>query len=146
MGWGLPGGASGKEPICQCRWRKRCGFDPWVKKIPWRRAWQPTAVFLPGEFPWTEEPGRLRSIGLQSRTGLKWLSTHIRIYSHGECSTNNYFYTTSSYCFCQTLYSRLQWQNAWCKLGNGTPPHPPPPLQGSGTADIHCLRLAPAEP
>ena len=28
---------------------KRCGFDPWVWKIPWRRAWQPTPVFLPGE-------------------------------------------------------------------------------------------------
>ena len=28
---------------------KRCGFDPWVGKIPWRRKWQPTAVFLPGE-------------------------------------------------------------------------------------------------
>ena len=28
----------------------RRGFDPWVRKIPWRRAWQPTPVFLPGEF------------------------------------------------------------------------------------------------
>ena len=28
---------------------KRCGFDPWVEKIPWRRAWQPTLVFSPGE-------------------------------------------------------------------------------------------------
>ena len=27
---------------------KKCGFDPWVWKIPWRRAWKPTAVFLPG--------------------------------------------------------------------------------------------------
>ena len=27
----------------------RCRFDPWVGKIPWRRAWQPTPVFLPGE-------------------------------------------------------------------------------------------------
>ena len=27
----------------------RPGFDPWVRKIPWRRAWQPTPVFLPGE-------------------------------------------------------------------------------------------------
>ena len=27
----------------------RYGFDPWVGKIPWRRAWQPTLVFLPGE-------------------------------------------------------------------------------------------------
>ena len=27
----------------------RCGFDPWVGKIPWKRKWQPTPVFLPGE-------------------------------------------------------------------------------------------------
>ena len=33
--------------------------------IPWRRAWQPTAVFLPGESPWTEEPGELQSTGSQ---------------------------------------------------------------------------------
>jgi len=46
----FPGATSGKEPICQCRRHKRLGFDPWVGKIPWRRAWQPTPVFLPGEF------------------------------------------------------------------------------------------------
>ena len=46
---GFPGGTSGKEPTCQCRRRNRCGFDPWAGKIPWRRAWQPTPVFLPGE-------------------------------------------------------------------------------------------------
>ena len=46
---GFPGGASGKEPACQCRRHKRCRFDPWVGKIPWRRAWQPTPVFLPEE-------------------------------------------------------------------------------------------------
>ena len=39
--------------------RGRPGIDPWVGKILWRRAWQPTPVFLPGESPWTEEPGRL---------------------------------------------------------------------------------------
>ena len=48
-GWGFPGGARGKEPACQCRRRKTHGFDPWVRKIPWRRAWQPTPVFLPGK-------------------------------------------------------------------------------------------------
>ena len=37
------------EPACQCRRPKRCGFSPWVGKMPWRRAWQPTPVFLPGE-------------------------------------------------------------------------------------------------
>ena len=28
---------------------KRCGFDPWFRKIPWKRKWQPTPVLLPGE-------------------------------------------------------------------------------------------------
>ena len=46
---GFPGGTSGKEPTCQCRRRKRRGFDPWVGKIPWRRQWQPTPVLLPGK-------------------------------------------------------------------------------------------------
>ena len=44
---GFQGGACGKEPACQCRRHKRCGFHPWVGKISWRRAWQPTSVFLP---------------------------------------------------------------------------------------------------
>ena len=46
---GFPGDASGKEPACQCRRHKRHGFDPWVGKVPWRKAGQPTPVFLPGE-------------------------------------------------------------------------------------------------
>jgi len=41
---GLPRWLSCKELACQCR---RCRFDPWVRKIPWRRKWQPTSVFLP---------------------------------------------------------------------------------------------------
>jgi len=46
---GFPCGASGKEPACHCRRLKRCRFNPWVEKIPCKRKWQPTAVFLPGE-------------------------------------------------------------------------------------------------
>ena len=46
---GCPDGTSDKEPSCQFRRHKGHGFDPWVRKIPWRRAWQPTPVFLPGE-------------------------------------------------------------------------------------------------
>ena len=52
VGYLHPGGANGKESTCQCRKLKkrgRCGFDPWVGKIPWRRKWQPSPVFLPGE-------------------------------------------------------------------------------------------------
>ena len=46
------GGTSSKEPACQCRRLRRSKFDPWVRKIPWRRAWQPNPVFLPGESNW----------------------------------------------------------------------------------------------
>jgi len=46
---GFPGGASGKESTCQSKRHKRCGFGPWVRKIPWRRAWQSNPVFLPEE-------------------------------------------------------------------------------------------------
>ena len=46
---GLPGGKSGEEPICQCRGCRRRRFDSWAGKIPWRKAWQPTPVFLPRE-------------------------------------------------------------------------------------------------
>ena len=45
----FPGGASGKESTCQCRRHKRQMFKLWIGKIPWRRAWQPTLVFLPWE-------------------------------------------------------------------------------------------------
>ena len=50
--WGFPGGSVCKESACdegdhlQCR---RPGFISWVGKIPWRRKWPPTPVFLPGE-------------------------------------------------------------------------------------------------
>ena len=37
---------SGKEPACQCR---RCRFDPLIGRVPWRRKWQHTIVFLPGK-------------------------------------------------------------------------------------------------
>ena len=46
---GLPRWLSGKDTACQCRRQERWRFYPWVRKIPWRRAWQPTLVFLPGK-------------------------------------------------------------------------------------------------
>ena len=45
---GFPGDTSGKEPASQFQRGKRCGFNPWVRKI-WRRNWLPTPVFLPGK-------------------------------------------------------------------------------------------------
>ena len=64
----------GKEPAYQCR---RLSFDPWVGKIPWRKAWQPTPVFLPGE-----SHGQRRLVGYHPRchkesdTQLEQLSRH----------------------------------------------------------------------
>ena len=45
----LPKWLSGKELTYQCRRHKRCRFNPWVRKLPWRRTWQPTSEFLPGK-------------------------------------------------------------------------------------------------
>ena len=47
---GLPNGASGKESTCQCKRHKRHGFNPWVRKIPLKRKWQPIPVCLPVEY------------------------------------------------------------------------------------------------
>ena len=54
---GFPGGSVGKEATCQCRSCRRHGFNPWVRKIPWRREWLPTPIFqgqrsLVGYSPW----------------------------------------------------------------------------------------------
>ena len=72
---GFPGGASGKEPTCQCRRWRRCRLNPWMGKITWRRVWQPTPVFLPGE---SHRQRSLRAVvhrDAKSWTWLKWLST-----------------------------------------------------------------------
>ena len=65
---GLPWWLSQQRTWLQC---ERPGFDSWVGKIRSRRAWQLTLVFLPEESPWTEEPGRVQSMGLP-RVGHDW--------------------------------------------------------------------------
>ena len=57
---------------CQCRRCKRHRFDPWVGKIPWRRKWEPTPVFLPG-----------KSHGQRSLTGNS-------LHGHKELKTTEY--------------------------------------------------------
>ena len=49
LAWGLLQRFSGKRVCMPCRRHRRCGFNSWVGKIPWRRKWQPTPLFLPGE-------------------------------------------------------------------------------------------------
>ena len=62
---GFPGGASDKESAYQCTRCKRQRFDPWIGKIPWRRAWQTTPVFL------SRESHGQRSLGDYSSWGRK---------------------------------------------------------------------------
>ena len=57
--------SSGKEPACQCRRHKRCGFDLWVGKFPWRRVWQPL------QYPCLENPHGQRSLADCSPWGHK---------------------------------------------------------------------------
>ena len=62
------GGSDSKESACNagdCLQYRKPRFDPWVRKIPWRRKWAPTPVLLAWRIPRTEEPGRLQSMGSQ---------------------------------------------------------------------------------
>ena len=78
LGW-VPDGSDGKESTCQCR---RRGFYPWVRKILWKRVWQPTPVCLPWRIPWTEEPGGLQSMGSQ-RVGHDWATNTFSLFPSG---------------------------------------------------------------
>ena len=69
---GFPSGAGSKNPACQFR---RHGFHPWIWKIPWRRAQQPTPVFLPGE---SHGQRSLAGCCPQGHTELKRLGMHAR--------------------------------------------------------------------
>ena len=68
------GGASGKESVCQCRSHNRCGFNPYVGKIPWSRKWQPAPVFLPGKFRGQRSLASYKPMRLQSDI-TEWSST-----------------------------------------------------------------------
>jgi len=68
---GFPGDVSGKEPTCQFR---RLEFNPWVRKSPWRRKWQLTPVFLPGESHGWRSLAGYSPYG--HRVGHDWVTKH----------------------------------------------------------------------
>ena len=98
---GLPRWLSGKESACQCRRQGICsrGFDPSGEKIPWKRKWQLTPVgcldnlklssILAWTIPWTEEPGRLQSMGSQ-RVRYNLVTDHAHFKSMGLASLVEY--------------------------------------------------------
>ena len=76
---GPPGGASGKEPACQCGDVKRHRFNPWVGKSPLEKGMATHSSVLVWRIPWTEEPGGLQSMG--SLTVGSELAQHFIIYA-----------------------------------------------------------------
>ena len=68
--WGLPWWLSGKQFACQCRKCRRRGFDPWVGKIPWKREWLTSPVFLPGKSHEQRTLAGYSSWGAKSQTQL----------------------------------------------------------------------------
>ena len=66
------------------------GLIPGLGRFPWRRAWQPTPVFLPGESPRTEEPGKLQSIGSQSQTWLNDSTYECFLMAAGKISCSSF--------------------------------------------------------
>ena len=73
---GFPGGSDSKESTCNAGGQ----FPSWVGKVPWRRKWQPTQVFLPGEF-----------YGLRSLVGYSLWSHRELDMTEGLTHTHSYF-------------------------------------------------------
>ena len=103
---GLPRWLSGKESACQCRRCRTHRSNPWVRKIPWRRKWEPTPVFLPGKFhrqkslaacsPWDCKEWTRRSDLVhtcvfrclsEGAPGVALCGDHITFYTLGEVTT-----------------------------------------------------------
>ena len=87
--WDLPGWSAGKEPACQCRRLKRCGFDPWVGRIPWRRKWQLTPVFLPGKFHGQKSLAGYSSWGHKESDTTEHAHTHTHIQMRAGANFEN---------------------------------------------------------
>ena len=81
--------ASGKEPASQCKRHKRCAFDPWVGKISWRRAWQPTPV-LPGESHGRRSLGGCSPWGIQESDMTKVTEHMNHLYTSTREETPNH--------------------------------------------------------
>ena len=79
-----------------CLWCRRPGFDPWIGKFLWRKEWQLTPVFLPGEFHGQRSLAGYSLWGLQ-RVGHDWAThTHTHTHTHTKPQRANRHFLTSS--------------------------------------------------
>ena len=103
---GFPRGSDGKESACNSG---EPGFNPWVGKIPWRREWQPTPVFLPGESHGQRSLAGCSSYGGKELDTTEATDTHVR---HMARASSLLFVSTcitchSTLCFEYLLHTRL---------------------------------------
>ena len=121
---GLPRWLSGKESACQCRRHKRHGFDPWVRKIPWSRKWQPTPVFLPGKVHGPRSLVGYSSWDCREVDTTEPLSTCVyssinynsMICKQLNCSSTDEWVKTMYVCMMLSDISQTEANTVWCHL------------------------------
>ena len=91
-GLGPINGKDGLPRWCQCRRCKRCGFDSWVEKIPWRRKWQPTPIFLLGKSQGQRSLPGCSAWGHKEWDMTDWPRTcaHTHIHTHTHTHTHTH--------------------------------------------------------
>ena len=115
---GLPRSLSSKESACQCR---RCRFNPRVRKMPRRRKWQPTPVFLPGE-----SRGQRTLVGYNPRGHKESDTTEARSHAHPlplgriglylpprQCLLNQHVVTGPTGLHNNRWYKAIKTRNKW---------------------------------
>ena len=107
--WGFPGGSDDKASACNAGGP---GFNPWVGKIPRRRKWQPTLIFLPGE-----SHGQRTLIGY-SPWGRKESDMTEQLHFI-YCDLWSHFWLRTTWLLC-SLFKKLLWP--LCCLQNLTSP------------------------
>ena len=93
---GFLDGTSGKEPAYQSTRCKRYRFNPWVRKFPWRRKWQPTPVSLPGKFHGHRSLVGYRQWGCKESDTTEQVNTHKYTCRHKIYIINNLVYNDIS--------------------------------------------------
>ena len=117
----------GKGSACQHR---RCGFNPWVRKIPLEKEMATHSSILAWRIPWTEEPGGLQSMGSQkSQTQLN-TRAHAHMYAHTHVCTHMHTHSTIPYVKIGSFlpYSKsfsLGGRETFGRKRNSTKPVPP---------------------
>ena len=105
---GFPGGGSSKEPTCLCRKHKRCRFNPWVEKIPWRRKWQCTPVLLPGKLHGQRSLEGYSPCGHKKSdtTGIYWTKVNSAQNKLGNLGVDKLFWCHVHYGYKICIYSK----------------------------------------